>query len=128
MRKAACRHITTNEGGTIDEENLANYASDRVQTLGWVYMGLTTNCAQCHDHKFDPITAKDYYSLTAFFRNTTQKPKDGNVKDGLGPILVLPTAKDRPRWDAVWRAPGQGQTTTLLMLAGILAVLSCSRR
>lgn len=94
-------NITTNEGGTIDEENLANYASDRVQTLGWVYMGLTTNCAQCHDHKFDPITAKDYYSLAAFFRNTTQKPKDGNVKDGLGPILVLPTAKDRPRWDAL---------------------------
>jgi hypothetical protein len=48
-------NITTNEGGTIDEENLANYAADRVQTLGWVYFGLTTNCSQCHDHKFDPI-------------------------------------------------------------------------
>jgi mono/diheme cytochrome c family protein len=91
-------NITTNEGGTIDEENLANYASDRVQTLGWVYMGLTTNCAQCHDHKFDPITQRDYYSLAAFFRNTTQGPKDGNVKDGKGPILVLPSEKDRPRW------------------------------
>lgn len=97
-------NITTNEGGTIDEENLANYASDRVQTMGWVYFGLTTNCAQCHDHKFDPITAKDYYSLAAFFRNTTQKPKDGNVKDGLGPILVLPAEKDRPRWKAL---PGE---------------------
>ena len=94
-------NITTNEGGTIDEENLANYASDRVQTLGWVYMGLTTNCAQCHDHKFDPITAKDYYALTAFFRNTTQGPKDGNVKDGKGPILVLPSEKDAPRWKAL---------------------------
>lgn len=94
-------NITTNEGGTIDEENLANYAADRVQTMGWVYFGLTTNCAQCHDHKFDPITQKDYYSLAAFFRNTTQKPKDGNVKDGLGPILVLPEAKDRPRWNAL---------------------------
>lgn len=94
-------NITTNEGGTIDEENLANYASDRVQTLGWVYMGLTTNCAQCHDHKFDPISQRDYYSLAAFFRNTTQKPKDGNVKDGLGPILVLPESKDRPRWNAL---------------------------
>ena len=94
-------NITTNEGGTIDEENLAIYASDRVQTLGWVYMGLTTNCAQCHDHKFDPLTMRDYYSLAAFFRNTTQKPKDGNVKDGLGPVLVLPTDKDRPRWNAL---------------------------
>ena len=94
-------NITTNEGGTIDEENLANYASDRVQTLGWVYMGLTTNCSQCHDHKFDPISQRDYYSLAAFFRNTTQKPKDGNVKDGNGPILVLPEDKDRPRWQAL---------------------------
>lgn len=94
-------NMTTNEGGTIDEENLANYAADRVQTLGWVYFGLTTNCSQCHDHKFDPITQKDYYSLAAFFRNTTQKPKDGNVKDGLGPILVLPVEKDRPRWNAL---------------------------
>lgn len=94
-------NMTTNEGGTIDEENLANYASDRVQTMGWVYFGLTTNCAQCHDHKFDPITQRDYYSMAAFFRNTTQKPKDGNVKDGMGPILVLPTEKDRPRWSAL---------------------------
>jgi hypothetical protein len=94
-------NITTNEGGTIDEENLANYAADRVQTMGWVYMGLTTNCSQCHDHKFDPITQRDYYSMAAFFRNTTQKAKDGNVKDGLGPILVLPTETDRPRWAAL---------------------------
>jgi len=94
-------NTTTNEGGTIDEENLANYANDRVQTLGWVYMGLTTNCSQCHDHKFDPITQRDYYSMAAFFRNTTQKPKDGNVKDGLGPILIIPADKDRSRWQAL---------------------------
>lgn len=103
-------NITTNEGGTIDEENVANYAADRVQTLGWVYMGLTTNCAQCHDHKFDPITAKDYYSLAAFFRNTTQKPKDGNVKDGLGPVLVMPSDKDRPRYKALPAEIAQAKT------------------
>ncbi len=94
-------NVTTNEGGTIDDENLMNMAADRVQTLGWVYMGLTTNCSQCHDHKFDPITQRDYYSLAAFFRNTTQPAKDGNVKDGVGPSLVLPDAKDRPRWTAL---------------------------
>ena len=93
-------NITTNEGGTIDEENLALYASDRVQTIGWVYMGITTNCAQCHDHKFDPFTARDYYSMSAFFRNTTQGAKDGNVKDS-APILVVPAMADRPRWDAL---------------------------
>jgi cytochrome c553 len=97
-------NITTNEGGTIDEENLANYATDRVQTFGWVYLGLTTNCSQCHDHKFDPITMKDYYSLAAFFRNTTQGAKDGNVKDGRGPVVRVPTEADRPRWNAL---PGE---------------------
>ena len=91
-------NMTTNEGGTIDEENLAIYAADRVQTFGWVYLGLTTNCCQCHDHKFDPISTKDYYSLAAYFRNTTQKAKDGNAKDGLGPTIVVPTEADAPRW------------------------------
>jgi hypothetical protein len=91
-------NITTNEGGTIDEENLANYAADRVQTFGWVYLGLTTNCAQCHDHKFDTFTMKDYYSLAAFFGNTTQLAKDGNVKDGRGPALIVTSEADIPRW------------------------------
>lgn len=90
-------NMTTNEGGTIDEENRAIYASDRVQTFGWVYLGLTTNCCQCHDHKFDPITMKDYYSLAAFFRNTTEKAKDGNVPDGRGPTIKVPTAEDEAR-------------------------------
>jgi hypothetical protein len=93
-------NITTNEGGTIDEENLAFYAADRVQTMGWVYLGLTTNCCQCHDHKFDPVTQRDFYSMAAFFRNTTQPAKDGNVKDST-PSLVVPEAKDRPRWNAL---------------------------
>ena len=92
---------TTNEGGTIVEENLANYAADRVQTMGWVYLGLTTNCAQCHDHKFDPFSQKDFYAMSAFFRNTTQGGLDGNVKDGKGPVIYLPTDADRPRWNAL---------------------------
>ena len=80
-------NMTTNEGGTIDAENRAIYSADRVQTFGWVYLGLTTNCCQCHDHKFDPISMKDYYALAAFFRNTTEPAKDGNVKDGNGATL-----------------------------------------
>jgi hypothetical protein len=101
-------NMTTNEGGTIDEENIALYASDRVQTMGWVYLGLTLNCSQCHDHKFDPLSQGDYYSMAAFFRNTTQGPKDGNVKDS-GPILVVPAETDRPRWDAL---PGEIATAS----------------
>jgi mono/diheme cytochrome c family protein len=97
-------NMTTNEGGTIDEENLANYANDRVSTFGWVYMGVTMNCAACHDHKFDPITQKDFYSLEAFFRNTTQPAKDGNVKDSTPSILVPQSDEDAKRWKAL---PGE---------------------
>ena len=102
-------NMTTNEGGTIDEENLALYAADRVQTMGWVYLGLTLNCSQCHDHKFDPLSMRDYYSMAAFFRNTTQAPKDGNVKDS-GPVLVVPSEADRPRWNAL---PGEIATAAV---------------
>ena len=91
-------NMTTNEGGTIDAENLALYAADRVQTFGWVFLGLTTNCAQCHDHKFDPFSTKDYYSLAAFFANTESPAKDGNVKDGRGPTMVVPQDADAKRW------------------------------
>lgn len=94
-------NMTTNEGGTIEDENLAIYAADRVQTFGWVYLGLTTNCCQCHDHKFDPLTMKDYYSLAAFFRNTTQKGLDGNSKDGRGPVIRVPSEEDKKRWDVI---------------------------
>jgi mono/diheme cytochrome c family protein len=92
-------NITTNEGGTIEEENLALYANDRVSTTGWVFSGLTMNCAGCHDHKFDPITQKDFYAMAAFFRNTTQTGLDGNVKDGRGPaITVVTDPDDLSRW------------------------------
>ena len=66
-------------GGTIPEENLTNYNVDRVKTLGESVLGLTLACAQCHDHKFDAITQKDYYRLYAFFNSTTDKPLDDNA-------------------------------------------------
>ncbi len=94
-------NMTTNEGGTIEEENLAIYASDRVATTGWVFLGLTANCAACHDHKFDPITQKDYYSLAAFFRNTKQGGLDGNVKDSNPSVLVPQNDADLGRWKAL---------------------------
>ena len=93
-------NATTNEGGTIDEENLAIYANDRVTTTSWVWLGLTANCAACHDHKFDPITQKDFYAMAAFFRNTTQPPKDGNIKD-TKPVVYLPVAQDEQRFAAL---------------------------
>jgi hypothetical protein len=91
-------NITTNEGGTIEAENLALYANDRVTTTGWVFMGLTANCAACHDHKFDPLTQKDFYSLEAFYRNTTQTGFDRNWGES-DLYMVAPQGEhDRQRW------------------------------
>lgn len=91
-------NVTTNEGGSIPAEVEAMYARDRADTMGTVWLGLTVGCATCHDHKFDPIAQKEMYSLTAFFRNTTQYPLDGNVPN-TPPIVTVPPAEDRQKWD-----------------------------
>ena len=89
-------NITTSEGGAIDEEYLVLYARDRTETTSAVWMGLTTGCAVCHDHKFDPLSQKEFYELSAFFNNTTQPAMDGNVHD-TPPILPVPKPEDRTR-------------------------------
>ena len=65
-------NLMTREGGAQDKEYLAKYAGDRVRAIGGAWLGLTTGCAECHDHKFDPFTAKDFYSLAAFFIDVRQ--------------------------------------------------------
>ncbi len=90
-------NVTTNEAGIIEDEYEEIYAKDRADTVGAVWLGMTVGCATCHDHKFDPIKAADFYALGAFFRNTTQRVYDENVYD-TPPILVVPAAKDRTRW------------------------------
>ena len=89
--------VSTNEAGSIEDEVLAIYAKDRVDTTSAVWLGLTVGCATCHDHKFDPIAQKDFYSMSAFFRNTTQKALDDNISD-TPPIVVVPRTEDRERW------------------------------
>ncbi len=88
---------TTGEGGAIAEEYEAVYAKDQVETVSAVWLGLTTGCAACHDHKFDPVSMKDFYSMAAFFRNTTMHAMDKN--DALHPPNVfVPELPDRERW------------------------------
>ena len=60
-------HQQEAEGGSVEEEYRVEYVSDRVQTFGTAFLGLTFECAKCHDHKFDPITQKDFYRIFAFF-------------------------------------------------------------
>jgi hypothetical protein len=90
-------NMTTNEGGIIDEEYIVLYARDRTDTTSQVWMGLTAGCAVCHTHKFDPLTQTEFYELSAFFNNTTQRAKDGNVKN-TPPVIQVPLHEDRQRY------------------------------
>ncbi|MFN7139703.1 MAG: DUF1549 domain-containing protein, partial [Limisphaerales bacterium] len=91
-------NITSNEGGIIDEEYYVLYMQDRTETTAQVWLGLTVGCAACHDHKYDRFTQKEFYEMAAFFNNTTQSARDGNIKD-TPPIITVPTKEDRARWD-----------------------------
>ncbi len=81
---------TTQECGSLDEEFRVSYVIDRTNTFGKAFLGLTVECAQCHDHKFDPVSQKEYYQLSAFFN---QVPEKGVTKSFGGqpePYLELP--------------------------------------
>jgi hypothetical protein len=93
-------NMTTNEGGVIPEEYAVLYARDRTETTAAVWMGLTAGCAVCHNHKFDPLSQKEFYELAAFFNNTTQNPMDGNVHN-TPPVLPVPAVADGERWAAM---------------------------
>ena len=82
---------TTEEGGAQAKEYTAKYAADRVRNMGVAWLGSTTGCAQCHDHKFDPITQKDFYSLAAFFADVRE------VATGRQEQTPLPTAAQAAR-------------------------------
>ena len=89
-------NMTTGEGGAIPEEYLAKYAIDRAMTTGTVWLGLTVGCAQCHNHKYDPITQKDFYEFYAFFNNIAEEGLDGN-KPNPDPYLRVPDAAQAAR-------------------------------
>ena len=67
-------NMTTTEGGAQPKEYIAKYAADRVRNASTVYLGATLGCAECHDHKYDPFTTKDFYSFAAFFADVQEQP------------------------------------------------------
>jgi len=87
-------HRKTNEGGSVPEEYRQEGIADRVHTIGTAFMALTMECARCHDHKYDPISAKDYFSMGAFFNSIDEHGmlQGGDVRGKIAaqPALLLP--------------------------------------
>ncbi len=87
-------HVINSEGGIIDEEYRVEYVADRVRTLSTAWLGLTMECARCHDHKFDAISQRDYYRLFAFFNQVPEHGEDGRVANAV-PLMPAPTREQQ---------------------------------
>jgi hypothetical protein len=79
-------HMTNGEGGRDPEESRVDYVIDRVNTMGTAWLGLTLGCCQCHSHKYDPLSQREYYALADFFNNIEE---DGRAGKGAGPHLKI---------------------------------------
>lgn len=90
-------HVLTTEGGIIEEEYRVEYVADRVHTTATVFLGLSLQCARCHDHKFDPLTQRDYFSFFAFFNNIAEKTVSYNQARVSEPLVKAPTREQRAR-------------------------------
>ena len=93
-------HMVTLEGGAIPEEYHVEYLVDRVSTTSAAFLGLTMGCARCHDHKFDPIRQKDFYSFAAFFNTVPERGLDGFTGNAV-PVLPLPSHDQQQRLESL---------------------------
>ena len=109
-------HPISSEGGIPDEEFRQKYVQDRTNTTATAFLGLTLECATCHDHKFDPISQKEYYQMTAFFDNIDElglvneaSLDDGNVKTkhASGPVMLLPDSSQARELSALEQSLSQ---------------------
>lgn len=91
-------NMTNDEGGADPDEYLNKYVADRVTTVGAVWLGLTVGCTECHDHKYDPLTTKEFYRMYAFFHNVPEKGLDRIRTDNPPPRLPVPTADQALRF------------------------------
>jgi len=103
-------HPINDEEGAFAEEYLHAYMVDRVNTTGAVWLGMTLSCAQCHNHKYDPISQQDYYRLAAYFANVEEKGLDG--KNGnAAPVIASPTRQQQQREAALLEQQSQIEAT-----------------
>lgn len=110
-------HKYTEEGGVIEEEYRIQYLMDKTKTFSKAILGISMECAQCHDHKYDPFSQKDYYSLLAFFNSTKELGFEGDVsvsKPAKNPILTI-TADDRKNILSFINVKDTGKMTVSVM-------------
>jgi mono/diheme cytochrome c family protein len=92
--------ISSGEGGALIEELRVNNKRERAEAFGAAFLGLTTGCAVCHDHKFDPITRRDFYQMTAFFNNLTENPSNDDRADW-PPFIRVPKENNRAAYEQI---------------------------
>jgi hypothetical protein len=88
---------TVTEAGSIDEEWRVENAVDRVETTATVFLGLTMGCGRCHDHKFDPVSQREFYQFFAFFNSVNEKGVYTEQRGNVPPLVRLPTPQDEAR-------------------------------
>ncbi len=107
-------HRKTNEGGSVPEEFLQEGIADRIHTAGTAFMALTMECARCHDHKYDPISAKDYYSMGAFFNSIDEFGliQGGGTRGTVlpQPALLLPTPEQETQLTNLIKSIAEAET------------------
>ena len=114
-------HRQTNEGGSVEEEFRVEYVNDRVTTYGTAFLGLTLECSRCHDHKYDPVSMRDFYSLFAFFQNIDESGLYAHFTDDTPtPALPLTTPEQETKLAAL--------TKEAVAAEAALAALAASRR
>ncbi len=111
-------NVSTSEGGSINEEVRVRYAIDRVETLGITWLAISFNCTVCHDHKYDPISQKEFYQLFAFYSNIDEKPMDGNALLP-PPSIQVPTKDQKTKLDGLNKQIASAKTELQKKIDGL---------